>query len=247
MRYTAMKAVTRAHTIAETIGNTRLQTYAMWAIGWVHATRGDWQAGVAACQHSLAQSVDPINTACALGWMGYAYLEQGDSVQAIAVLEQSVERCIQVQYRGLQGWFTAWLSDAYLLHGQMEQAHNVALQGLHIARDVKNGYMAGWATRVLGRITRARGAFAEAAGHLQEALATFASIQSRLEVGRTHLDLAALAHAQGYPEATATHCHAAHAVFTALHLPMYVERTAQRASEYGVVLAALAQVQVEGQ
>jgi hypothetical protein len=77
---------------------------------------------------------------------------------------------------------------------------------------------------------------------LQEALATFASIQSRLEVGRTHLALAALAYAQDHPEATAAHCHAALAVFTALHHPMYVERTAQRASEYGVVLAALAEV-----
>jgi hypothetical protein len=74
---------------------------------------------------------------------------------------------------------------------------------------------------------------------LQEALATFTSIQSQLEVGRTYLDLAALAHAQGHPEATAAHCHAAHAVFTALHLPMYVERTAQRASEYSVMLATL--------
>ena len=154
----AMEAVTRAHTIAETIGNTRLQTYAMWALGWVYATRGDWQEGVAACQRSVEQSVDPINTAAAMGWMGYAYLGQGGLGQAIAVLEQSIERCIQVQYRGLQGWFTAWLSEAYLLHGQTEQARDAALQSLEIARDVKNGYMAGWATRVLGRIAQARGA-----------------------------------------------------------------------------------------
>ena len=243
----AMEAVTRAHTIGETIGNTRLQTYAMWAIGWVAATRGDWQEGVAACQRSLEQSVDPINTACALGWMGYAYLEHGDAGQAIPMLERAIEGCIQVQYHGLQGWFTAWLSDAYLVNHQREQAHTTALQGLDIARDVKNGYTVGWTTRVLGRIAQARGAFAEATSHLQEALETFASIQSRLEVGRTHLDLAALAYAQNHLEATAAHCQAAHAVFTALHLPMYVERAAQRASEYGVVLAALAQEQVEGQ
>jgi len=135
----ALDAVTRAYTIGETIGDTRLQTYAMWAIGWVYATRGDWDAGVEACQRSLERSVDPINTACALGWMGYAYLEKGDPVQAIPLLEQSIERCIQVQYRGLQGWFTAWLSDAYILNDQMEQAHDVALQGLDIAEDVKNG------------------------------------------------------------------------------------------------------------
>ena len=60
--------------------------------------------------------------------------------------------------------------------------------------------------------------------------------------GRTPLDLAALAHAQGHREATAAHCHAAHAVFTALHLPMYVERTAQRTSEYGVRLGTLERV-----
>jgi tetratricopeptide (TPR) repeat protein len=243
----AMEAVTRAHVIAEAIGNTRLQTYAMWAIGWVYATRGDWQARVAACQHSLERSVDPINTACALAFMGYAYLEKGDPGHAIPMLVQSIEECIQVQYRGLQAWFAAWLSDAYLLNQQIEQAHNTALQGLDIARDVKNGYGIGWTTRTLGRIAQARGSFTEATGHLQEALATFTSIQSKLEVGRTHLDLASLAHAQGHQEATAAHCHAAHAVFTALHLPMYVESTAQRASEYSLMLATLEQVQVEGQ
>jgi tetratricopeptide (TPR) repeat protein len=243
----AMEAVTCAYTIGEAIGNTRLQTYALWAIGWVYATRGDWQAGIEACQRSLDQSVDPINTACALGFLGYAYLEQGDPGQSIPLLEQSIETCIQVQFRWLQGLFMASLSEAYLLHGQTEQARDAALQGLHIAKDVKNGYMAGWATRVLGRMAQASGSFTEAAGHLQEALAIFTSIQSKLEVGRTHLALAALAHAQGYPEATAAHCHAAHAVFTALHLPMYVERTAQRASEYGAVLATLGQGQVEGQ
>ena len=215
----------------------------MWAIGWIYATRGDCQAGVEACQRSLERSVDPINTACAWAFIGYAYLGQDDAGQAIVALERSIEGCIQVQYRGLQGWFMAWLSDAYLLNHQIEPARHTALQGLDIARDVKNGYGIGWATRALGRITQARGAFAEAAGHLQQALATFTSIQSRLEVGRTHLDLAALAHAQDHPETTAAHCHAAHAVFTALHLPLYVERAAQRASEYGVVLAALAQVQ----
>ena len=173
--------------------------------------------------------------------MGYAYLEQGDPGQAIAVLEQSIEGCIQVQYRGLQGWFTAWLSDAYLLNHQTEQARNTALQGLDIAGDVKNGYGVGWTTRALGRIAQASGAFVEAAGHFQEALETFTSIRSRFEAGRTHLDLAALAHAQGHQEAATTQLHAAHAVFTALQVPRYVERTAQLASAYGVSLAEVSQ------
>ena len=125
----AMEAVTRAHTIGEAIGNTRLQTYAH--VGHRMGLCDAWRLaggcrGVSAQLRAVGGS-DQYRLCLGLRWAmpTWSKATQG---KRFAVLEQSIECCIQVQYRGLQGWFTAWLSDAYLLHGQTEQAHDAALQ-----------------------------------------------------------------------------------------------------------------------
>ena len=66
---------TRAYAIGESIGDARIQSYALWNRGWYQAASGAAAAGIAACQQSLQQSPDPFNTTAATGWLGYAYLE----------------------------------------------------------------------------------------------------------------------------------------------------------------------------
>jgi tetratricopeptide (TPR) repeat protein len=200
----------------------------------IEATHGDWEAGIKACQRGLERSPDPLNTAVALGFLGYAYLEQGDASQAIPLLEQAAQQCGQFRFRQLQGWFTSWLSETLLVSGGFGKARDLAFQGLEIAREVKFWFGVGLGQRALGRTTQAGGALAEAETHCTEALQTF---QSRFELARTHLALADLAHTQGQPAAVATQLTEAHALFTALQVPRYVERTMQLASAYGVSLA----------
>jgi tetratricopeptide (TPR) repeat protein len=235
----ALEAVARARAVGEAIGDPRIPHYSGWTSGIVHATRGDWEQGVALCQHSLDHSKDSVNTAASLGYLGSAYLEQGDAARAIPLLEESVRQWSQFQFRPGQGWFAPWLSEALFLDGQLDKAREVAYQGLALSRDCRFWYGVGMAQRVLGHIAQSTGAFAEAAHHFQEALETLTSIQSRFEAGRTHLDLGALAQAQGHQEAAATHLHAAHAMFTALQVPRYGERTAQLAGAHGVTLAVI--------
>jgi Double zinc ribbon len=75
--------------------------------------------------------------------------------------------------------------------------------------------------------------------HIAERILTSASaLDGRFEVGRTRLDLAALAHAQGDREAAFGHLHEARMLFQELRAPMYVERTAAIAQEYGAPLAS---------
>src|SRR5262245_39746143 len=224
--------------IGETLGDPRLQSYAAWTTGWIEATRGEWQAGLAACQHSLERAPDPLNTGVTLGFMGCAYLEKGDSLEAIAALEQAVQYMHRFRFRQLQGRFTTWLGEAYLLSGQIDKARDLVFQGLETTRDVKFWDGVGWAQRALGRIAKASGSLVEAESHLREALQTFVSIQARFEVGRTHLDLAALTHTTGNREATTAHLTEAHTLFTALQVPRYVARTEQRARELGVSLSS---------
>jgi len=234
----ALAAAAQAHALGEALGDPRLQSYAAWTMGLIEATRGEWEAGIAACHRSVAHSPDPLNTAVALGFLGHAYLESGDAVAATSALEQAVQHMSRFRFRQLHGWYLVFLGEAYLLSGQLDQAQASVLQGLEITRDCRFQHGIGWAQRALGRIALVSGALAEAETHFMEALQTFASTQGHFEVGRTHLALAELAHAQGDVPAATTHLHEAHSWFIALQVSKYIERTAQLARQYGVTLAA---------
>ncbi|MBI3028821.1 MAG: hypothetical protein HYY64_04840 [Candidatus Rokubacteria bacterium] len=223
----ALEAHARARALGETIGDARLQSLPVWGSGIVHSAMGEWEAGIEACRRALELAPDPLHTALASGWLGFAYLEKGDAAQAIRLLEPAVRQFGQYEFRPMQGWFTSYLAEAYLLNGGADKARDLALQALALSHKVKFRYSAGWAQRALGRIAQVGGALSEAERHLKEALATFESVRARYDVGRTHLDLAALAHAQGDRQAAAAHRDEARRVFEALKIPKYVERASQ--------------------
>jgi len=232
----ALEILARCHTIGETIGDPRLQSYAAWITGWVYALRGEWEAAIDESQRSLKRAPDLVSAAYASAFLGYAYLEKGDGAQAIPLLEQAVQQLGQFGFRQFQGWFLTLLGEAYLLDARIAEARDLALQGLDITRDAKYWVGVGWSQRALGRIAQASGAHSEAKSHFNEALDTFSSIAARFEVGRTHLNLAAVAHAEGNREVVTRHLQEAYDLFRALRVPKYVERTAQLTSPYGVPL-----------
>jgi tetratricopeptide (TPR) repeat protein len=234
----ALQALGHASTIGEALADRRLQTFTAWSSGWAQATRGAWEAGIAACQQALESSSDPLNTAFALGWLGYAYLEKGDASAAITPLEQATHSLHQFGYRRLEGLYTTLLGEAHLVCGQHDTARHLAREGLAIASETPYRLGTAWAQRTMGRMARADGDMAAAEQYLQEALSTFAAMQARFEVGRTHLALAELALAQDHREAVTLHLSAAHQLFTALNVPVYVERTTQYASALGLTFAA---------
>jgi class 3 adenylate cyclase/tetratricopeptide (TPR) repeat protein len=234
----ALEATARARAIGAALDDRHIQSYAAFTTCWIEATRGNWQAGMAACQESLALVRDAVNRAHAVGVLGYAYLEQGDAAPAIPLFEQALHAWTQFRLQPMQAWMLTLLSDAHRLDGQLEQAHALGHQGLTLARDVRFQFVIGLGQRALGRIAQASGALAEAAHHLTEALQTFTAIEARFELGRTHVDLATLAHVQGEQQTAATHLTQAHTLFQALQVPRYVERVAQCASAWSVTLSA---------
>jgi len=233
----ALDALGRARAIGEAIGDPRVYCSAQRVIGVVHVLTGHWQAGIEACQSALRSSKDPFNTAESMGYLGIAYLEQGDPAKALPLLEQAVQQFARFQGRADQGWYTAYLAEAWLLSGQIDKARECAREGLELARRAKYWVVVGSAQRVLGRLAQVTGAYAEAGNHLDEALALFTSIHARYYEARTRLDLAELAHARGNRDGAARHLAEAYPLFRALPAPRYVERTEQLAREFGVALA----------
>jgi DNA-binding NtrC family response regulator/tetratricopeptide (TPR) repeat protein len=232
----ALDAAARALTVGEALGDARLQSYATWSTGWIHALTGDWAAGIEACQRGLGRAPDPLNTAVALGHLGYAYLEKGQADEAIPLLEQAVGQMRQFGVPQLQGRFTTFLGEAYLLRGQVAAAGEAVSEGMRLSAEARYWYGLGWARHALGRIAQASGDLAGAEAHLADALETFTRIHARFLVGRTRISLARLAQARQDPTGVARQLREAYAAFRLLRVPRYVAEVERLAGELAVPL-----------
>jgi tetratricopeptide (TPR) repeat protein len=200
-----------------------------WSTGYFRASLGDWRRGIEECRGGFKRAQDPLNTAAALGFLGYAYLAQGDFRRAGEALEESVRRLRQAGMQQLLGWFTAFLAEARLLTGQTEEARDLACEALAITEGVRFRYGSGMAQRALGRIARKVGSATESDGWFRQAMESFRSIQAPFEVARTQIDLAMLAGA-GSPEA-ARLLGEARRTFSRLGVPRYVRAAEMLAEE----------------
>ena len=230
----ALHAADQARTIGTAIRDPHLPTFADWLTGWAQATCGKGEAAIQACQRSLERAPDSLSAALALGWLGYAYLEQGEPAEAIPLLKQAVQRMQQFQRRRLESLYTTFLCEAYLARDDLDTARELIPQGLSIAQEADYRAGVAWAQRALGRISQAADSLIAAEHHFREALGIFDTMQAHFEVGRTHLDLADLTHLQGNPEAATMHLTKAYKLFEALQVPKYTERTRQRVRELGL-------------
>jgi tetratricopeptide (TPR) repeat protein len=221
----ALEAEDRAAAVGDALGNARLQSSAAWTTGGIHALAGDSAPAIAACRRGLELSPDPLNTAIAQGWLGYALLVGDDGPGAVAMLEEAVTAFERFRFRA-HGWFAAWLAEAQLAVGRAAQARDVAGLALALAREQKQGYGAGIAERVLGRCALAHGALDEAAARLDGARATFGAIEARFEVGRTLMASADVARARGDDDGATTALKEARQNFEELDVRRYVERVA---------------------
>jgi tetratricopeptide (TPR) repeat protein len=200
-----------------------------WSTGYFHASLGDHDRGIEECKGGLERSQDPLNTAAALGFLGYAYLEKGDLPRAAEALEDSVERLRRAGMKQLLGWFSAFLAEARLLSGRPDEARELAREALAVTEEVRFRYGSGMAQRVLGRIARGAGDREETEKWLLEALESFRGIEAPFEMARTRLDLALAAGAGS--EAAAGQLGEARRLFAELGLPAYVEKAERLAGE----------------
>jgi tetratricopeptide (TPR) repeat protein len=230
----ALAAEGRARSIAETIGDERLEASAAWVSGIVHAAMGDWERGIESCRRAVQKARDALNTAITTGCLGFAYLESGDAARAIPALEQAIPLLHLFRFRTFEAWFTAFLAEAHRREGRLEMAEPLARRALEIALQAKFGIGVGWAQQALGRIAQARGELATAEARFEEARRSFLALHSRYESARTSLDLAAIAVARGDTLAAGKHLGEARALFLALGAPRYVERADALAAEWGV-------------
>jgi DNA-binding NtrC family response regulator/tetratricopeptide (TPR) repeat protein len=232
----ALAAQAQATARGTEAGDPQVASSAAWASGIVHVCRGDWEAGIRSCEEALARSPDPLNTALALGWLGFAWLEGGDLGAAESRLAEALRLLEQFRFRQPQAWFSAFLAEAHRRAHRFETALELASGGLEHARATGSTVGIGWAERALGGIARDRGALGDAHDHLHEALRAFEAAEAAFEIARTRIDLAALAHTRGDAAATAGHLADAIRRFHALGLQRWVARVEEDARTWSAPL-----------
>jgi class 3 adenylate cyclase/tetratricopeptide (TPR) repeat protein len=225
----ALEMMARAETIWQALQDPRLDP--SWSSGYFHASLGECELGIAECRGGLERAQDPLNTAAALGFLGYAYLEKRDLPRAIEALEDSVGRLRQAGMQQLLGWFSAFLAEAYLLVQRHGEALEIALEALATTQRVNFLYGTGLAQRALGRIAHAAGEPDKAAVWFEDALESFRLIKAPFEVARTCLDMALLAREYSGPAEASRRMGEAHGLFGELRVPRYVERTERMAAD----------------
>ncbi len=227
----ALEALERAKDIGDALDDYRLDT--SWSTGYFYASVGEWEAGIEACESGLGRSEDPLNTAAAMGFLGYSYLEKQDIPKALSTLSESVDRIRETGMQQLLGWFLAYLAEAHLLDGEVEKASQAAEESLEVNRNANFGYGAAMSHRALGRIARASNSPAD---HLQDAFEAFKGLQVPFEVGRCRLDLAMQANDKGDKAAAKDELVEARRIFEELHVPRYVEKVDALSEELSVEL-----------
>jgi len=227
----ALEAAGRLDALGEAIGSRRARANAAMMAGLSRATRGDWEAGIKACERALELSPDPFETAFVL-----AVLARPTWRRRFRACNPHSGASRATGGSGSLPAIRRMVSDnagcSLCPGGQPDKAREVAKPGSGCLRGRQ--ILAG--DRLVPSSPRSgrpdQGALAQAGMHLGEALQAFASVHSRFEMGRTHLFLASLAYAQGDREPAGTHLKEAHSLFVALRVPEYVERTEQLAVSF---------------
>ena len=178
----ALEATDRLRAVGEAAAEPRLRCSAAWTRGAIHAWRADCDLAIAACREALELAPDRVSWASAAGWLGFAYLEKGETGSAFAFLDQAVRHFAEFGMPYAQGGFACWLAEAHLLEGRIDAARAIALESLETTRHIRSPHGVGGAYQALGRIARAQGHLREAEAHYEQALAAFASCSARFEI-----------------------------------------------------------------
>ncbi|MEM8930339.1 MAG: AAA family ATPase [Acidobacteriota bacterium] len=219
----AIDALERALALGEALDDYRLDT--SWSIGYFYASLGEAEMGIERCRTGVAVSQDPLNSTVALGFLGYALLQQGDELdEAVETLQRARGIMAEVGMQQIEGWFSVFLAEAHLARGETEAAHEAAEAGLTAADGSKFLYGAGLAREMLGRVALAAGELAGARSDLEAARSRFEELEMPFGVARADLELALLARAEDDGEAVERYRAKALEGFNELGLPRWIER-----------------------
>jgi DNA-binding NtrC family response regulator/tetratricopeptide (TPR) repeat protein len=174
----------RALVHAEAMNDLRLRVVAWFRTGGTHVQRGDWEAGLAACEQAMKLGPTPYDTEMLKGVRGYGLVKKGDAKAGTEELAQAVAWFARSGLRYTRCLYSLWLAEALLRQGDAPRAREVLDEVLAIILDVGYRHLSGIGYRLLGEC-RARDDGRVAARHVADARAILEDVQARNEVAKT--------------------------------------------------------------
>jgi class 3 adenylate cyclase/tetratricopeptide (TPR) repeat protein len=180
---------------ARATDDLRLKVVGWWRTGSSYIQQGDAAAGLRCCDEAFRLSPAPFDAAMTRAVRGFGHLKLGDTVTAIAELEEAVAWFDAHKLRYTKAAVAVWLADAYVAAGDRARARAIAAEALETSQTVGARYLEARAERVLG--TACLDEPAAAAPHLDRAAAISEDIGAHDELARTLTARAALHAAAG--------------------------------------------------
>lgn len=192
----AIEAVERCCAIGEALDDHRLD--ASWSLGYFYASLGEAEKGIEYCRRGVEGARDPLNSAVAMGFLGYAMVVEGKELEgAVEKLKAAVERMREAGMQQLEGWFGVFLGEALLAQGDRKRVEVVAEAALDSSKQAGFQYGMGLARHALGRVALSGEEYEKADRDLRRALEIFEKLGVAFEHSKIHLDVARLCLATG--------------------------------------------------
>ncbi len=230
----ALEHLERCVTLADAVGDAKLQSMAEGLESWVHAARGDSRAAMDCAQRALASSRGTIPTSLALRWVGYAHLNQGDARAAIDVLERACEQIELFPVRHTYVESLAFLAEAHVLARDASRGLELARRATELAQIEGSPFNVGLAERAAGRAAGAAGDAQAGEAHLGRALEAFQSASATFEAAMTRLELTRSLAAHGQMAGARAHLAEAIAALEVARVPRRVAEAHALAKALGL-------------
>ena len=226
----ALAAAGRARGIGDASGDPRVRSFSGWSRGWYLAVMGRSEEAIEACEEAIAVSPDPANSAWALGFLGFAHAEDGQSSRAVDEISRAIADVRRADHPRVQCWFEGWLADAQRSVGLLHDARATARSALVTSRRVECRWAEAHATRSLGRIALTERDLPAAVRLLAGAAAGYARLDGKFDHAVTLLDVALAARAAGDAARAAEAADSACRLFAQMPVPRWQERAAEAAA-----------------
>ena len=213
--------------LAEALDDPYNLAHVCWYLGYLHATKGDFDRAAGLLERGLEVAREANQTYVAVlltGMLGRVYALLGRSEEGIALLERGLGALEAMGHRIGQPNFLVFLGEACLLGDRPADALRFLKRARTLSRESSQRGREATAVRLLGDAAARCDSPKEALGHYRDALALAEEIGMRPLIAHCHHGLGKLYRSTGDAQRAEKHFTAATTLYRDLDMPFWLER-----------------------
>jgi tetratricopeptide (TPR) repeat protein len=213
--------------IADSMNHASSLELACWGAGLAHLRRGNLAGAITRLERAMTLNPLPLHFRYVAPVLGSVYVLSGKLPEAIVLLEQAVEKDVEVGYVAHHVLSLVGLGEAYLVASRLSEAIDAATRAVEMARRRSERGHEAYALRLLGDIAlRSDHADIEQAErHYQAASGVATDLGMRLLIAHCHLGLGKLYRRTGKREQAREHLTTATTMYREMDMRFWLEKT----------------------